>query len=114
MATLVGFLNINSIDNLGQIVLCCGGSPGHYAKLSSILDLYSLDISSPVPPGFPSDAMVKNLPANAGDTGDTGLIPGLGTSWRREWQPTPVSCLENSMDRGAWWATVQGLAKGWT
>ena len=34
--------------------------------------------------------MVKNLPANAGDTGDTGLIPGLGTSWRREWQPTPV------------------------
>ena len=67
MATLVGFLNINSIDNLGQIVLCCGGSPGHCAKLSSLLDLYSLDASSPVPPRFPSDAKVKNPPANAGD-----------------------------------------------
>ena len=80
MATLVGFLNINSIDNLGQIVLCCGGSPGHYAKLSSILDLYSLDISSPVPPGFPSDAMVKNLPANAGDARDMDSVPRLRRS----------------------------------
>ena len=35
-----------------------------------------------------------------------GKIP-----WRREWQPTPVFLLENSMDRGAWWAIVQGVAK---
>ena len=35
--------------------------------------------------------MVKNPPANAGDIGDVGLIPGLGRSpWRRKWQPTPV------------------------
>ena len=33
---------------------------------------------------------------------------------RSEWQPTPVSCLENSMDRGAWWATVRGVTKSWT
>ena len=33
--------------------------------------------------------------------------------WRRTWQPTPVSCLENPMDRGAWRATVHGLAKSW-
>ena len=31
--------------------------------------------------------------------------------WRRKWQPTPVSCLENPMDRGAWWAIVYGVAK---
>ena len=80
MATLVGFLNINSIDNLGQIVLCCGGSPGHCAKLSGILDLYPLDTSSPVPSGFPSDAMVKNLPAKSGDARDTDSVPGLGRS----------------------------------
>ena len=34
--------------------------------------------------------------------------------WRRKWQPTPVSCLEDPMDRGAWWATVHGVAKSQT
>ena len=38
-----------------------------------------------------------------------GEIPG-----RRKWQPTPYSCLENPMDRGAWWATVHGVAKSQT
>ena len=58
---------------------------------------------------------VKNLPANAGDIRDAGLIPrserspggGHGKSLQ-------YSCLENPMDRGAWWATVHGIAKGWT
>ena len=41
--------------------------------------------------GFPGSSAVKNLPANAGDAGDTGLIPGLGKiPWRRKWKPTPV------------------------
>ena len=31
--------------------------------------------------------------------------------WRRKWQPTQYSCLGNPMDRGAWWATVHGVAK---
>ena len=35
-------------------------------------------------------------------------------SWRRKWQPTPYSCLENSMNRGAWWAPVHGVTKSWT
>ena len=40
------------------------------------------------PLGFPGDSVVKNMPANAGDTGS---IPGLGRFlWRRKWQPTPV------------------------
>ena len=53
--------------------------------------------------GFPGGSVVKNLPANAEDTGDTGLIPGLrripgeGTG-----NPHQCSCLENPMDRGAW------------
>ena len=38
-----------------------------------------------------------------------GKIP-----WRRKWQPTPVSCLENSTDGGTWWATVHGVAKSRT
>ena len=49
--------------------------------------------------------MVNNLPANAGDIKDAGLIPGLEKFlWRREFKPTPVY-------RGVWWATVHRVAK---
>ena len=59
--------------------------------------------------------VVKILPANARDVRDTGLIPGSGRlPWRRAWQPTPYSCLENPRDRGAWRATVQRVAKSRT
>ena len=55
--------------------------------------------------------MVKNLPAKAGDTGDSGGIPGLGISLGGgNGNLLQYSCLENSMDR-AWWATVHGVAK---
>ena len=40
--------------------------------------------------GFPGGSVVKNPSANAGDTRDSGLIPGLGIPWRRKWQPIPV------------------------
>ena len=41
-----------------------------------------------------------------------GFDPWAGKiPWRRKWQPTPVSCLENPMDRKAWWATVHEVAK---
>ena len=51
--------------------------------------------------------MLKNPPVNAGDPGDLGLIPGLGLSpGEGNGYPLQYSCLENSMDRGAWWATV--------
>ena len=47
--------------------------------------------------------VVKNLPANAGDTKDVGSIPGLGRSpGEGHGNPLQYSCLENSMDRGAW------------
>ena len=56
--------------------------------------------------------MVKNLPANAGDIKDAGLIPGLGrSSGGGHSNPLQYPSLENPMDRGAWWATVHGAAK---
>ena len=59
--------------------------------------------------------MVKNLPANAGDTGNEGLIPGLGKSpGEGNGNPLQYSCLENPMDRGAWQATVHGVKKSRT
>ena len=59
--------------------------------------------------------MVKNMPANAGDVTDVGSIPGLGRSpGRGHGNLLQYSCLENPMDRGAWWATVHGVAKSRT
>ena len=56
--------------------------------------------------------MVKRLAYNAGDL---GLIPGSGrSSGEGNGTPLQYSCLENPMDRGAWWATVHGVAKSWT
>ena len=58
--------------------------------------------------GFSDGSVVKSLPAHAGDT-EVGLIPGLGRSpTGGNDNPFQYSCLENSMDRGAWQATVHG------
>ena len=60
-------------------------------------------------------AMVKNLPANAGDSGNAGSIPGSGRSHGGgNGNSLQYSCLKNPMDRGAWWATVHGVAKDTT
>ena len=59
--------------------------------------------------------VVKNLPANAGDIRDVGLIPGLGRSpGETNGNPHQYSCLENPMDRGAWWPTVHRVTKSQT
>ena len=59
--------------------------------------------------------IVKNLPVNAEDTGDLSLIPGLGKSpGEGNDKPLQYSCLDNSMDRGAWWAIVHGVTKSQT
>ena len=56
--------------------------------------------------------MVKNPPANAEDARDMGSIPGLERSpGGGHGNPCQYSCLENPMDRGAWWATFHGVAK---
>ena len=62
--------------------------------------------------GFPGGSAVKNLPANAGDVGSipgSGRSPGEGNDY-----PLHYSCLENSMDIGAWRATVHGVSKSQT
>ena len=62
--------------------------------------------------GFPCGSVVKNLPANAGDTGDSDSIPGLGRApGERNGSTLQYSCLVNPVDRGAWRATVCGAAK---
>ena len=70
-------------------------------------DLWGLD--------FPGGTVAKNLPANAahtrvlGSSPQSGRSPGVGNG-----NPFHYSCLENSMDRGAWWGTVHGVTKSWT
>ena len=72
-------------------------------KFTSFVYLHKLPI------GFPSGAVVKHLPAKAGDLGSVlglGIYPGEGSDNLLQY-----SCLENSMDRGAGQATVHGTAK---
>ena len=62
--------------------------------------------------GFLVVPVGKNPPANAGEVRDAGSISGLGRSpGRGHSNPLQYSCLENFMNRGAWWATVHGVAK---
>ena len=62
--------------------------------------------------GFAGGSVVKNPPANAGDPRDTGWIPESGrSSGDGNGNLLHYSCLENSMDRGSWWATVHGVQK---
>ena len=64
-----------------------------------------------MPGGFPGVLVVKNLPANT-NAGDTGSVPGSGrSSGEGNGNPLQYSCLGNSTDRGAWKATVHGVAK---
>ena len=59
--------------------------------------------------------VVKNLPANAGDTTDTGSTPGLGRSpGVGNGNLLQYSCLENPMDKGSWRATIHGAAESQT
>ena len=61
---------------------------------------------------FPDGSTIKNLPANAGDT---GLIPGMGRlPGKGNGNPLQYSCLGNPMDRGAWQATDHGVTKSQT
>ena len=62
--------------------------------------------------GFPGGLEGKESACNAGDPGS---IPGSGRSpGGRNGNPLQYSCLESSMERGAWQATVQGVTKSWT
>ena len=61
---------------------------------------------------FPGGSVVKNLPANARDTRDVGLVPGSGRSpGGGTGNQLQCSCLDNLIERGAWQATVHGVSK---
>ena len=65
--------------------------------------------------GFPGASVIKNLPANTGDIRDSGSIPTSGRSpGEGHGNPLQYSCLENSMDRGAWRATVHTVTNSQT
>ena len=73
-----------------------------YEKLCTYTDIH-LDSIADIA-GFPGGSVVKNPPANAGDV---GLIPGLGRCpGEGNGDPLQYSCLQNFVDRGAWWATL--------
>ena len=76
--------------------------------------------SCPSPNRFGDDVIIKVFHCgsagkeSACDAGDLGSIPGLGRSpGEGSGNPIQCSCLENPIDRGAWWATVHGVAKSW-
>ena len=91
-------------------------------SISASVDTWPSPCVSVFAPRFPSPykdtqvaLVVKNSPANEGDVRDVGLIPGSGRSPREgNGSPLQYSCLENPMDRGAWWAIVHGVTKSWT
>ena len=58
--------------------------------------------------------MVKSLPVNAGDVRDVESLGQEDSPGEGNGTPLQYSCLENSMGRGAWRATVHGAAKSWT
>ena len=101
----MGFRDIVSLktDNLRQVGIILLSFSGGKTEVKKIKHLVS------VTRGFPGGSMVKNLPANAGDEGS---IPGSGRSpGEGNGNPLQYSCLGNLMDRGAWWATVRGVAE---
>ena len=90
----------------GQGGLACCGSWGH-KELDTTEQLNWTELI-----GFPGGLVVKNLPANAGDSDS---IPGLGRSPEvGNGNLLQYTCLENPMDRGAWQATAHGIAKSQT
>ena len=106
-------------DNAGGLVLRCLTflylqRPPHPRQISSHSQVLGIRIQThiyithvySIPWIFPGDSAVKNLPANAGEAGS---VPGVGYD-----NLVQYSCLGNPTDRGAWQATVHGVAKSQT
>ena len=83
--------------------------PGMYSKSSGDLEMLCAEMTSPTDAGFPGGSPAKE---SASDAGDPSSIPGLGRSPREgNGNPLQYTCLEISMDRGAWRASVHVAAQ---
>ena len=104
------FLCLYSPESLNRKSFCCGCHPFCYFRLLHFLKKYwsfSFEVLS--------DAVIKNPPFGAGDEGVSASIAGLGTCpGAGNGNLLQFSCLENSMDSNAWWATVHGVTKSRT
>ena len=99
------FLQAISLDQIAQAFLFYQLKLINFSKLATVDTHYWTSHVVQV---------VKNSPANSGDLRDVCLIPGLGRCPRGgHGNPLQYSCLDNSMDRGAWRATVHKIAKRW-
>ena len=98
----------------GQVWVRVGWNPALKYCVCSSSSVTSVSFNSYLYKGRASQVaiVVKNPPANAGDSREAGSIPGLGRSpGVGNGNPLQYSCLENSTDRGAWWDMVHGLVK---
>ena len=87
-------------------------SPSHGHICTNTYDLVFLCTYMKEEGGFPCSSVGKESACSAGDL---GLIAGLGRSpGEANGNQLQYPCLENQMDRGAWWVTVHGVTKSWT
>ena len=130
MVTFLSLINITSLKALFVIHLKLTISHP-FNNYFSFLNLYNLPetilvglwhtfefiltyILTYLPVSFPGSLMVKNPPASARDVGDSSFILGLGRCpGGGNGYPLQYSCLENPMDRGAWWAAVHRVTENW-
>ena len=89
-------------------------SPGQDDGVAFIL-LQGIFATQGLNPGLPHRRQILYQLSHKGSPRDANSVPGLGRSPGEGYgNPLPYFCLENSMDRRAWWTTVHGVAKSWT
>ena len=98
-----------------EISLSQSHSPTFQRQLLFCITLYQINLAYSFIWASHVVLVVRNLPANAGDTGDVGSIPGLVNPLKEGMATHPsILAWKIPMDRGAWWATVYGVTKSQT
>ena len=107
-----GYRTVNTVrlHVFSHFIVCHGGS--FISAPEFFLLLFNTSVGMPV---FPGAASGRESTCQSRRCKWHGLDPWVGKiPWSRKWQPTPVSCLENSMGRGTWQATIHGVTKSQT